>query len=99
MKHHASCKPNDTGLYRCCDQCGEKESADDVEAALKQARKALALVDKWWFDPAKEKCACSSCEANLHENCMGKHQQLDGAPCPIQVAHDTLRAIDKAMRS
>lgn len=54
------------------------------------ARPALALVNKSWFDPRPGTGACALCEANLHENCKGKHAQLNGEPCALQVAHDAL---------
>lgn len=57
---------------------------------------ALKISDSWWFDPDpkdREGGACSACDVNLHENCMGQHKQLDGDPCPFQASHDALTAL------
>jgi len=61
-----------------------------LEEALEGARETITTLDKHlWFD-ANQGGACMYCEANLHENAMGSHNQLNGDTCPVQVAHDWL---------
>jgi hypothetical protein len=63
--------------------------------AEKHGIPAIKLTDEnLWFDPV-ERGACMGCEANLHDNCIGKHMQLDGDPCHIQIAHEALAALPK----
>ena len=68
---------------------------DILMAGFQEANKkmvpVLKAVDTLWFD-AKDAGACMFCDANLHENAMGKHQMLEGDPCPIQLVHDFLKA-------
>ena len=64
----------------------------DLQQRLDKAVDLLKELDEsQWYDAA-EKCAgaCMMCDANLHPNCMGKHQQLNGEPCIVQSIHDFL---------
>lgn len=61
----------------------------EVEKVLKRVN------EKLWFDPSSQEGACMLCDANLHENAMGKHQQLNGEPCPVQMIHDALKRADE----
>lgn len=38
-QHHPSCKPSDRDLIWFCNQCGARESAEDVLEVLKQCEK------------------------------------------------------------
>ena len=67
----------------------------NLQKQLAELEAALVLVDSFWFDPKDESGACGSCDCNLHPNCMGKHQQLNGDPCPFQTAHDSLITLSK----
>lgn len=44
MNHHPSCRPNDTGLLRVCEQCGERESASDIENALDEKNAQISML-------------------------------------------------------
>lgn len=66
------------------------------EQLIKELRDEIKpIVDKLWFDPSDEGGACMACDANLHPNCMGKHQQLDGTPCAIQELKDILSKLNE----
>ena len=68
---------------------------DELDRLI-EVEKVLKRVDEiLWFDPSSQEGACMLCDANLHENAMGKHQQLNGEPCPVQMIHDALKRADK----
>lgn len=68
---------------------------DELDRLI-EVEKVLKRVDEiLWFDPSSQEGACMLCDANLHENAMGKHQQLNGEPCPVQMIHDALKRADE----
>ncbi len=70
---------------------GLEQSSEEIHKLRAVAEAASEFEQRTWFDP-KEKSACMFCDANLHENCMEVHVQLNGEPCPAQVLHDSLAA-------
>ena len=84
--NHIIGKAYDLTQENMCAMIAEIERLRAVEAKLKAA---LEVCGEYWFDP-KSEGACSVCDCNLHENALGKHQQLNGEPCPFQLAHDAL---------
>lgn len=72
----------------------EAEVAKELKEENEIMRNALNSVDKFWFDPSDYSAGCCSmCDANLHENSIGVHQQLNGDPCPLQEVHEALEKV------
>lgn len=79
-----------------CPTCMMGDEVDSLRARIAELERVLGEIDKYWFDPASGG-ACGMCDANLHENAEKKHKQLNGDPCPIQVAHEALAEIKSVL--
>ena len=74
------------------DQLAHAEATKELVEENARYREALqAIVDKYWTDTANEKETCWCCWSNLRPELMGKHGQLNGDPCPIQIAREALK--------
>lgn len=61
--------------------------------AEKFAQMHELVATRLWFDASiKGSGCCMYCEANMHDNCMGFHAQLNGDPCPIQILYDETKS-------
>lgn len=85
----------DSNVTLGCQDCiaGAKLLAEPLLLAIE----ALKRIDKYWFDPAVKNNACGLCDANMHENLMGKHGSVGGGECELQIAHEALERISKML--